>query len=462
MTLFRRPNIGSIIFLFLSWLIPTTQLFSGIHEAPIIIPGFKVRQLTKFPINSYRLYRAKRDGKAQLIPFQIDEINNIGDYVLDNGLLPNNKTGNGIFDLYDELSFMGNDVGVSQIPTSWPYSKPDFVYELKFSNFSKSKNSSGSVFIGVHLSSPPPLVNQKYVVYQQKAAKILTSRYLYEFDKKNYLILKKVHTTVKDSNNGFKKTNPVLDSSTFYLKADLKYFLTVEANHRSLDSKIEAYKTGPIRTIIRISFFYSFLKLNFELGMYTEVSFFSNSVILPAVIQNPLNGKENLNDGSGFYYGFTLSENPKSYDIETNMEPYPPKKNLLDFFDSKKDLKNKYWISLIAPDKMIYVELKPSKKMLKNKNIPYLYRNNQPGSKLLSIPNNTPQPITKSPINIGLFFDLTRFDEGEQFMSFQLFFENHKKKENIETFKNLSDWNYYTRKCKLPHSKNERDVPSKH
>ena len=90
----------------------------------------------------------------------------------------------------------------------------------------------------------------------------------------------------------FKKTKPLIDSSTFYLKADLKYFLTVFANHKSVNSELESYKTGPIRTIVRVAFYYVFLKLKFEVGMYTEVSLFSNSVVLPAVISNPVDGTQ--------------------------------------------------------------------------------------------------------------------------------------------------------------------------
>ena len=87
------------------------------------------------------------------------------------------------------------------------------------------------------------------------------------------------------------KYEKILDSTTFYLKGDLKYFITVEANHRSVESELEAWKTGPIRSIIRVSFHYTLLKLKLELGMFTEISFFSNSVSLPAIMYSPLDGQ---------------------------------------------------------------------------------------------------------------------------------------------------------------------------
>ena len=68
-----------------------------------------------------------------------------------------------------------------------------------------------------------------------------------------------------------------------------------------------------------VAFYYSFLRLNFEVGMYTEVSFFANSVVLPAVMYIPIDGSRFFNDGSGFYYGFALRDNPQDYQLETNL-----------------------------------------------------------------------------------------------------------------------------------------------
>ena len=149
--------------------------------------------------------------------------------------------------------------------------------------------------------------------------------------------------------------------------------MTVSANHRSVNSQLEAYKVGPVRTIVRVNFLYSFLSLKFEVGMYTEVSFFSNSVILPAVIYNPIDGVRRLNEGSGFYYGFALNQSPEQYQVSTNMEKYGAGgSGLLSLLKAKK-MNPLYWASLLAKDHMIYLEMRPSQQMLKDENIPTYY-----------------------------------------------------------------------------------------
>ena len=81
------------------------QLEAGIHRAPIIVQAYKLRQATRYPLKQYRLYRRGKNGEAVMIPFQIDEVNQVGDFVLPNGEGQNSQTSNGIFDHYDELSF---------------------------------------------------------------------------------------------------------------------------------------------------------------------------------------------------------------------------------------------------------------------------------------------------------------------------------------------------------------------
>jgi hypothetical protein len=223
------------------------------------------------------------------------------------------------------------------------------------------------------------------------------------------------------------------------MRADLKYFVTVEANHRSIDSALEAYKVGPVRSIIRISFHYTFLKLNFELGMYTEVSFFSNAVYLPAIIYNPLDGKKSLNPGSGFYYGMALKENPSKFKIDSNMPAFK-KTGLLDVFSDTNKPESLYWIAAAGLDRMLYMEISPSKEMRAAGAIPMLYREEASGDQIKTRGNDNPAQLGASPVNMALYFDMTKFAEGEHIMAFRLFFENVNDEKRLTAFKNLQNW----------------------
>lgn len=412
-----------------------------IHTAPIVVAGNRVKPVTHYPVNMYRLFRSDETGNAVAIPFQIDEINEWGDYVLPLGGTVTAKTGNGIFDLQDELAFMGDDVGPIKTPAKWPAGKPALVFEIKLSykGTNGAGDNQGAVYLGVYFQNPPPFSDKNYVFFNRDTAEVVTSRYRYGFDQQNWLVARRVEMLKNGENKPKPDFIPLLDSTTFYMKADLKYFLTVEANHRSIDSQLEAYKVGPVRSIVRISFHYTFLKLNFELGMYTEVSFFSNAVYLPAILYNPLDGKKSLNSGSGFYYGMAMKDNPNQFKIETNMPPFK-KGGIFDVFQGGPKSEPLYWVTASGNDRMLYMEISPSKEMRAAGAVPFVYQEPIAGADVKNRGAIEPSQLGASPVNMALYFDMTKFTEGEHIMAFRLFFENSNDPKRLVSFKSLGNW----------------------
>lgn len=409
-----------------------------IHSAPVVVKAWQVSRIAQHRLGSYRVFRTRTDGTAEPIPFQIDELSPYQDYILPDGILPNGKESNGIFDNEDELAFMGEDVGIVKKPTKFVGKKPNILYELAVENGARK----GAVYVGIYLSKPPPLSPRSYVKFNIQNAQIMTSRYRYSFDKENYLVVRGIDL-VQDG----KISKPLVNSSTFYLKADLKYFLTLEVNHTDINSKLEAYKAGPVRTIVRVSFTYSILNMDLELGMYTEVSFFSNSVVLPAVMFNPLDGAKSLNEGSGFYYGFAISDNPGNINVDSNLPEYDLK-NVKSYLSGKKRVESRYWISMTSPDYMMYLEVSPSKQMRKTGNINMLYKENKKGPDIVNRSKNSAAPLGQSNVNLASYFDLSRFAEGQHTVGFRLFFENYLNKSKVEDFKDLRKWRYIAKRVR--------------
>lgn len=438
-----RRMLFYIFVMFTAAFLVATPVTASIHSAPIVLQGHKIKLATHYPIQMYRLFRSDEKGKATAIPFQIDEINEWGDYVLPLGGTVTANTGNGIFDLQDELSFMGDDVGPINTPLTFPDgNRPSLLFEVKASYPGKNVggDNDGAVYVGIYFQNPPKESDRSYVFFKRETAEVVTSRYRYGFDQKNWLVSRRVEMLTKGSEKQ-PEFVPLLESTTFYMKADLKYFLTVEASHRSIESELEAYKTGPIRTIVRVSFHYKFLKLNFELGMYTEISFFSNAVYLPAILYNPLNGKKSLNRGSGFYYGMALRENPADFKIESNMPTYK-KAGILNMFSGTSEAEPLYWIMASGKDRMLYMEILPSKEMRAEGAIPMLYKENTDGPTIKIRNKDEPKELGESNVNMALYFDMTKFRDGEHAMAFRLFFENINDDKRLETFKNLSNWQF--------------------
>jgi hypothetical protein len=427
------------IFLGISAFFSLVAFSQNIHRAPIILTASSLSELSGFPVESYRVFKSV-NGKAEAIPFQIDELTRYEDFVLGQGVSPNTHEGDGVFEGIDELSFMGEDVGEINPVKTWPGLPPDLSFELSAMNENGSK---GAVYVGVWFSKPPPLSKRSYVYFDLKEAKILTSRYAYYFDPTNYLVVRGIDL-IRD---GVPKK--LVESSSFFLKADLKYFITFLVNQSSIESKLEAYKNGPIRSIVRVSFSYVLLKLNFEMGMYTEVSFFANSVILPAIMYNPLNGAKSLNKGSGFYYGFSLKENPASLKMASTLPEYTTKRSLSPFAN-RPAVKETYSVTASSQDWFMQMEIQPSKKMIAKGFGPSLYVENLSSQDLLSRPLDKALPLGKSPVNLAVNFDLSEFDEGEHRVGFKLFFENIVTPEILDSFSNLRKWVYSAKRIGKP------------
>jgi hypothetical protein len=125
------------------------------------------------------------------------------------------------------------------------------------------------------------------------------------------------------------------------------------------------------------------------------------------------------------------------------MRPYTEASDsggLFGYFKKDTPVEKEYWASLIGEDRMMYVLLRPSPSMLQEGNVPFYYLSEKSGDELKARNNNEMKPIIESPVNLGLYFDLTKFREGEHLMAFQLFFENKKDYKSLETFRNLDKW----------------------
>lgn len=430
-----------------------SRIHAIIHPAPIVVKGSSVSKVLGYPTGSYRLFKRGLKGEAIAIPFQIDEVDPYSDYILPHGKKNNRTFSNRIFDKHDELVFMGNDVGPNQAPEDWKGRRPNFIYEIKFSASADNIHAyanEGAVYLGVYFRDPPPVSKVRYVSYNPNSAEVTTSEYKYRFDHNNYMVTRGIDMVSPPKNDKEKMIDQLIHSSMFYLRADLKYFLSLNLNHRDLDSQLEAYKTGPIRTIVRFNFYYSILSLKLQLGLYTELSFFSNSVTLPAVFYNPIDGTKSMNRGSGFYYGFTLERNPKTLNIKSNMPDYKPP-SFFDILTPTKEAESLYWLSATTDTNTVYMQIKPSEDLRKAGSIPSLYVDEDPVDKVKARKSNDPKPLGESGVNIALYFDLTKFREGEHNLAIQLFFAGSGEQRKIENFKNLDKWQHeavYLRKSK--------------
>jgi hypothetical protein len=401
------------------------------HTAPVIIPATSLRHLQFAPLQKIRVFRCGAHGQALAIPFQVDEKDKYSDFVVDQGRLPNTGASNGVYDNEDELTFMGLDVGPVAMPTSWPGNiRPSKVVEIKY----QYGGDEVAVYAGVFDGAVPPLSPKSYVNFNLEKAEIATSKYSYQFNGRNYLVVRGAQI------NQAKSQFPLLDSSTFFLRADLKFLPTVSINHQSIKSVLEAYKVGPVRAVVRVNFDYTLGPVHLELGMYTEVSFFSNAVLLPAIIENPLNSRKILNKGSLFYYGFSMVTNPMQLALNANLPPFPGGKKPFDDIDANAYPKDgKFWISAAHANFMFFLEMITSPEMQGDQNIPAYYVENHSGAEIAGR-SNAAVPLGESPVNVALVLDLANLAEGAHKISLRLFIDNKRDDAVLKGFTNIDQW----------------------
>ncbi len=420
--------ISFVLFLIFPLSLKSKGLGTTTTSTPIILLASTLKGAEYSQIPDMRLFSVDNNGNIYPILFQIDQKDDYGDYVLGG---PKSLT----FNDFDELVFMSEDAGINKDPTHWPFQKPERLYKISLTHLGKKK----SVFLGVYAKGKAPkesLSTKKgYVNLDLKNAKVETSKYLYFFNPKNYLMLKDFYTF--DSNQSKKK---LITASSFYLKLNLKYFFAISVNHSDVNSELEAYKVGPIRAIARVDFSYRLMSMKMNLGMYTEVVFFENSIFLPAILENPINSESILNPGSDFYYGFALVENPAQVEIKSNMAAYTGKEK------TKKE--NLYWLSTKGETSQVYLEFKPSPSMLQKEIFPKYYSEAKTGNQVLKRAEKA-RPLGKSGVNIAVTADMGKLPTGEHNIELAIYIGNKLTNEENDAFKNHRSYKTYVSSLEL-------------
>lgn len=399
-----------------------------LHPLPISISARDV-PFQYYGKDMYILFVTQPDGSPKPIPFQIDERDPYGDFILEKGKNPNSQFSNGIFDRDDVMSFMGADVGPVQAPTKWPFAKPQVMYELLIKGKGAAQGQVGAVYVGIYYQRRPDISSLQYVSFDPGRGQVQTSRFIYHFHPKNYLVVNGVDILSKET----RAAKRIISSSTFSVAADLGAILpTVTLDHTDIDSELDAYRIGPIRAIARVNFNLNFL-VKIELGMYTEVSFFSNAINLPAIIDNPLGGDGfSLRRGSFFYYGFAANDNPSELSIETNMLPFTYGE--VSETDQRRFSSDHYQLSGASKDFMLRLEFTPSQEMKKARSIPMFYKEDITALGMKKVASRTGNKLGEGQVNLAVGFDMSTLTTGIHDVAFNIFLENYQSKSLGEAF----------------------------
>jgi len=394
-------------------------------KLPIIIKANKLSGMHGFPIKYYAVIcftHPDKGNKPYPIPFQFDEVNDEGNYVLENGLGYTRGTDDGYLDDNDELVVMGNDLGYKwnqkgKFPFSPMFGLSMPVFEIRFKSLTSTQKRYAYVVFDPNNNVPRS--KKKYVIFDKENHFVKTSKYSYHFKKDNYLLMDKVLF-------GRKK---VLKGAQYIYYFDGPLFFDFTFRSDEFKAYLEEWRVGPVRAILAIGMSYKAYFKEIKTSMFSEISFFLNRASFPTIIEFPIDVSRYFNRSTGIFYGLHLQDT----DYKTNINYLtPPEKTK--FF---KNSPNKVPYLIGKKDEgFIFVRVLLGRNIIDSIYEPQLFDKNRSMTK--EIINSRPWVAgVKTPI--GMFFDISEAKKKKYYLDVDFYFDTKSNSKQEEYYKNYQD-----------------------
>ncbi len=283
------------------------------HHGPIILKGVNLPLLKNYPLSELFLFAMKEEKKAEIILYQFDEIGEKERYVHTHGKSgKESKKNAGILDKNDEICYLASSASPHRFQQQ--YSIPlegKVLYELILTN--PQNNKKKYAYVAHTKNKIPPVPAQ--VSYDPAKHEIKTSTYKFYYDPIRVLKFKKVMIKPPKEEN----YRPLFKENTFSLFFNFKYFFSMAFDENRILSKLSGYKLGPLRFLARVSFSFDLYLFRLPLNLVTEVTFFPGDIVIPAVLNLPIEPQQKVHYGSGLFMGFHLNDPEKVRKDKTNI-----------------------------------------------------------------------------------------------------------------------------------------------
>lgn len=250
----------------------------------IIIHGDKIKENLNHPIGELSLL-AVRGDRLEPIPFQVDEVDPEGEWVLtdippvltDTSLEPDRDDDDGELDANDELALMARDVGDRLREECYPEDA------LRVDEIALEDPIDGGrawIYLAA-FPHDPPRSEKKYVAFDTEADRITSANYDMRLSPELPLAPGAI------SLHGGKN---ILDQMK--LRIHLKIFgVPFSLNEQQMVSKLSLFKAGPIRIIRRSHTAVKFTKIFRTPYLAIENIYYENAALVPLRLMIPFNLK---------------------------------------------------------------------------------------------------------------------------------------------------------------------------
>jgi hypothetical protein len=246
----------------------------------VTLTGYALRPQLGVPVGNIRLYAA-REGRLAPVPFQVDERDGEGRFVLPSGKARGEDIDGGRLDDNDEIVTMADRLGDRVDRSAWP---PGVSRGSEIEVRDPLDGESGWLYLFA-FEDPPPVAPER-LVRKEGFEKILSDVFTVGFPKeKPYFD----HFTMKTAGRE-KFTENLVDRLKIRFRLTFRFLyipLPYRAGEDDFGRQTIAYREGPIRVIFRQDLL---VKLTFGVTFHMQPSdwiFYENQAVSEVIVKNP-------------------------------------------------------------------------------------------------------------------------------------------------------------------------------
>jgi hypothetical protein len=253
---------------------------------PVVIQGEAIPGAQGLSVEGFRVY-AQRDGKMGPIPFDLNERDEEGDYVLPQGDKP--TQGSGLVDKKSELAYMAHDTGDRVSPSSLP---GGWTKAFEIETTDPLSGEKGWAYLLYFSQDPPAKADEDYVSiteveepdpYTGKPYAILRGKYFYGRSIKNSPIFYHFYGT-REAGYEEKVFSDHLSTRS---RLKIMGLIPFKVDEQGIWCETPAYYDGAVRFIRRVKMKIIIRKVKLPTAVVIDVTAYDRIANVPVKIKIP-------------------------------------------------------------------------------------------------------------------------------------------------------------------------------
>jgi hypothetical protein len=341
---------------------PPVERSLGRRYDAVVVNGERLGGMQGEPASELRLFSFLK-GRFQAIPFQVDERDAQGEFVLPSGPLASEDEDRGLLDYNDELVFLAADAGDRAPEGCTPMEGVARWTEIQLRD-PLALDQEAWVYLCRFSGTPPPVSSRDYIRYLPQAEQILSEHYQLGY-RKGMSLYTDLH--YPDGRGGY---GPDL-MDRIKVRIQVKFLFNIirkKVTEDDFRAEVVAWKDGPVRVLRNVQ---NYVRVLFNLS---SASVFSVSEYYPWYMFTPLRltipfdlkwvfNKFGISDWYWYFYGdipglkggtMYTNRNPEGIPISTehDMKWYEERfdtRYLIWGYATKENV-GTWFCSLVVPD----------------------------------------------------------------------------------------------------------------